>query len=322
MTPRDSWDGLSSPARGVAMVRRYPPPVVLVRDLPRSEAARRRAAGELVEVRRGVLAPPIDPSSSRTERDLHTVLLHVSAFVHHVRADLPVSHQSAALLLGCWVLNPRLPVHVTAPPPPSGGRDRTGDVMRHHLPLTFDEIRLHRDLLVTSIERTAVDCARTLPFLEALTVVDSALRMGADREVIRHRIASLGGARGVAAARRVVAFATASVHSPGETVVRGIALAGGLPRPETLHRVDTEIGTLELEVAWPERGVAVEFDGAVKLAGLRGEALTRQVAANLRREAALVRAGWVVLHLTWSDLADRVSLLIRLRQLVNHRTVR
>lgn len=146
--------------------------------------------------------------------------------------------------------------------------------------------------------------------------------MGADSEVIRLQLASLGGARGVAAARRVEAFATASVHSPGETLVRGIAIEGGLPRPETLHRVDTEIGVLELDVAWPELRVAVEFDGAVKLAGLRGEALTRQVGANLRREAALVRAGWVVLHLTWSDLADPGALLIRLRRLVTHRTAR
>ncbi|WP_284249309.1 hypothetical protein [Litorihabitans aurantiacus] len=314
----DSWHGLASPTRGLPMAPLDLPTVVPTRNLPRRDAARLLENGDLVALRPGVLAAPPDAGASSAQRRSQLVLQHVRAHSHMARTDLPFSHQTAALLLGCWILGAGLPVHVTAPPPSTGHRP-SPHLRVHHTPLEARDIRLHQDVRVTCIERTVADCARTLPLVESVVLVDSALRMGADREDVLRRIATVTGARGVRAARRTMEIATAQVHSPGESFVRAVAVADGLPLPRTLHLVDTEIGRVELDIAWPEMRVAVEFDGAVKLARLRGEELTREVNRTSRREAALARAGWVVLHLTWSDLRDRDALVVRLRRLVRHR---
>ena len=56
------------------------------------------------------------------------------------------------------------------------------------------------------------------------------------------------------------------------------------------------IGTVDL--AWPDRGVLVEFDGDVHR--------DRRVFVNdLRRQNGLVLAGWVVLRFTSADVLGR-----------------
>jgi hypothetical protein len=74
--------------------------------------------------------------------------------------------------------------------------------------------------------RTVVDCARRLPFDEALAVVDSALRAG---DVTRDELAALRvrGA-GAAAVRRVLEAADGRAANPFESVLRALCLEEGL----------------------------------------------------------------------------------------------
>ena len=318
----DSWHGLSSPSRGLAMRPHYLPAVVQSRNMSPSTRRRLTAAGSLTPVRRGVLAPPIDPTSAVSIRLRSGVLQQARAVHVTAHTDFAFSHQTAALLLGCWVLHPRLPIHITRPGYSSTTAHARQSLIRHDSAIDPRMLRLHGDCFVTCLERTVFDCIRTLPWLEALAIADSALRIGASRELLTTLLDGAPGVRGIRQAREVLASATDRVHSPGESLVRGVAIRAGLAAPSTLHPVATDAGPAELDLAWESVKVAVEFDGAMKVAGLTGEQLTRHVNALATREAALARAGWLVLHLTWDDLRNLEKLRTRLVRLVRHRVLR
>ncbi|MGH8964539.1 MAG: hypothetical protein ACRDXB_04300, partial [Actinomycetes bacterium] len=145
-------------------------PQLLARGVSSDEVQRARRAGELVSVRRGAYLGRGD------ER------LDVPAARHEVlvRATLPtlapgtvVSHVSAAVLHGLAVWGiPLDHVHVTRPERTSG---RLGSVLHRHVaPLDPTEVVLIGGIPVTSLPRTVVDLARTVPFEHAVVIADSA----------------------------------------------------------------------------------------------------------------------------------------------------
>ena len=77
---------------------------------------------------------------------------------------------------------------------------------------------------VTSPLRTVIDCARRLPFDEALAVADSGLRDGRVTGADLAREAAVVRGRAAAQCRRVAAAATAKAANPFESVLRAIAL--------------------------------------------------------------------------------------------------
>ena len=77
---------------------------------------------------------------------------------------------------------------------------------------------------VTTPLRTVIDCARQLPFDEALTVADSALRSGQVTKLSAVHVAGAGAAR----VRRVLAAADGRAANPFESVLRSLCLDAGL----------------------------------------------------------------------------------------------
>lgn len=301
-------------------MRRSFPRLVRVSELSRSDVDRALAAGELVRVRHGYLTAPPARDLPASERAIHGILAAAHAVVASARTPVAVSHLSAAMALGCWVYRPPREAHVTQ------SRQRKGHsgvipVRRHMSSLPVESLRLSEDVLVTAPARLVVDVARTEPFLRALPVADVVLALGVPREDLLLEVERLGSSRGVRSARAVVELATGRVHALGESVVRGHVILLGLPRPRTLFEAETALGIKELDLAWPEIKVAVEFDGAVKLAGPTGEELTRALNDAAAREAALVKLGWVILHLTWHDLLNVEELRRKLVRLVRYRAI-
>ena len=90
-----------------------------------------------------------------------------------------------------------------------------------------------------------------------------------------------------------------------------------LPAPVCQHPVYDVLGELigRADFAWPELKLIVEFDGAVKYDGLLrpGETANQAVIREKRREDRMRAAGWTVIRLTWTDLANpsRVDALLR-----------
>jgi len=142
-----------------------------------------------------------------------------------------VSHLSAALAWDWKVKHPPLQTHVTVP---SGARRPTQEVALHWGQLADSEVR-HG---VTSPVRTVIDCAKSLPFDEALAVADSALRGG---EVDRHQLllaAQSSSRTGRSKAIEVIEAADAGAANPFESVVRATALSVPGLTVETQGEID------------------------------------------------------------------------------------
>jgi len=151
---------------------------------------------------------------------------------------------------------------------------------------------------VTSLARTTVDCAASLPPMHGLVVADAALRAGVDRDLVDDLLARRAGRRGITRARAVVALADAGAESPGESAARFLVLRDGLPVPCTQVPITTRLGTFWADLGWEAWRLVLEYDGRSKYGLNGGEVLVREK----RREDAMVEAGWRVLRVTKEDL--------------------
>jgi hypothetical protein len=109
----------------------------------------------------------------------------------------------------------------------------------------------------------------------------------------------------VRTARAVLSVADALPGSPMESVLRWIIHEAGLPTPVLQHVVRGGRGELlgRVDMAWPEHGVLIEFDGDVHRE-------RRVFVDDLRRQNGLVLAGWVVLRFTSADVRGRPAWVV------------
>jgi very-short-patch-repair endonuclease len=167
---------------------------------------------------------------------------------------------------------------------------------------------------------TVIECARRLPFGEALAVADSALRHGVDPDEL---VLAAAGARGqgAPACRRVAAEATALAANPFESMLRAIALdvPGLRVRPQvpvTVFDVTIHPDLVDLDL-----GIVVEADG-----WLHHASTPDQFARDLWRYTALVVHGWLVVrfgyHQVMHDPAfvrEALEMLVRTGSSARHR---
>lgn len=148
---------------------------------------------------------------------------------------------------------------------------------------------------VTAPVRTVLDCARVLPFDEALAVADSALRDGAvTREELLDAAARTRGP-GATRARRVAREADGRAANPFESVLRALCLDVGLRlTPQLVVRhpglfAIVDLGSEELRLAVEAEGH--ETHGT--RAGLR---------RDCRRHTDLAVWAWASLRFTYEDV--------------------
>jgi hypothetical protein len=224
----------------------------------------------------------------------------VSAVLLGAPASAVISHGTAASLWGFQIplVAEDRRVHVTVPPPTRIRSRRDRQV--HCATLVDWQVARRAGFPVTSPGRTWRDLAAGLPPAALLAVTDQMLARRYPRDAFRRLLDDGAGARGIRTARRVLAVADQRAGSPMESVLRWMILEAGLPAPVLQHVVrgadDEFLG--EVDLAWPERRVLVEFDGDVHR--------ERRVFVNdVRRQNGLVLAGWVVLRFTSADVRGR-----------------
>ncbi|WP_265521940.1 hypothetical protein [Oerskovia flava] len=294
------------------------PPAVPYDPSHRAELARRARDGTLVRVRRGVYLPG-PPTSGTTapdnedarDRDAR-ILAQVRGVADRFTTPYWFSHETAALLWGCWTWRTPPLVHLTQLTNPRVQRTADPGLRRHWTPLPTRDQGVLDGVPVTSLERTVVDCARSLPPAGGLVVADSALRLGLDVALVDRVLEEAAGTRGVVRARRVLGLVDPGSGSPGETLVRLAAIDAGCPTPVSQVAVRTRLGTFWVDLGWPELRVGIEFDGAAKYSGGQFGDPEQVRRDEQDRHAALVAAGWWIVRVTWADLADPVALGRRL----------
>lgn len=203
-----------------------------------------------------------------------------------VAAGGVMSHLSAAVAWGWKVKHsPRVP-WVTLP---RNRRTPVGDLEVRWADLPARDVTNH----VTRPARTVVDCARALPFDEALAVADSALRGG---EVGRHqlRLAAQDGPRtGRGRALAVVEAADGRAANPFESVLRAIAtrVPGLVVQPQGLVEGVGWVDLLDERLGVVIEAESFEFHGTKD--GLR---------RDVRRYTECTRRGLVVVRFLWEEV--------------------
>lgn len=214
-------------------------------------------------------------------------------------ADAVLSHLTAARL---WEFEvPLVPddskVHLTVRPEARLRHRR--DRRIHYSDVPTQERRRRHGVLVTSPSRTWMDLAAVVPPAALLAVSDQMLSRAFPQDEFAVILQRAVGRRGVVTARRVAACADGRSGSPMESVLRWLILEAGLPQPHLQHVVRAGgrfVGQVDL--AWPDRQVLVEFDGNVHR--------DRKVFVDdLRRQNGLMLAGWTILRFTSADVLGR-----------------
>jgi Protein of unknown function (DUF559) len=161
------------------------------------------------------------------------------------------------------------------------------------------------NLSVTTAARTVVDLARTLPFMDAVVVADSALNEEKATKPELHQILQeCAGWPGVRQARRVVDFADERAESALESAARVVFEQCGLDPPElqaTIHGPDF---AFRVDFRWRGENVIAEADGLAKYND------RKDLLAERERDHLLRAAGYTVVHFTWRELFQTPEVVI------------
>lgn len=147
-------------------------------------------------------------------------------------------------------------------------------------------------------EWTAVEVARAMRRPRALATLDAALRSGTcDLRLLRDAAARQAGRRGIVHVRELIPLAAPQSESPMESEARLAMIDGGLPAPVLQHEiVDRNWRTWRVDFAWPERLVAVEYDG------FDWHSDPDSFRRDRQKRAALNEVGWTVLSIVADDV--------------------
>lgn len=253
----------------------------LEREATPRHIAARCADGELVRLHSGRYVSVGDADGFAEERHLRTV-----AAVHsrRVASDAPFSHASAAVLWGLPLFRytPDA-VHI------SGARlngvvSRSRGVARHEVAVPSDDIVVIAGIPCTSLARTVLDVARTLPLASALAIADAALRLvawdpedhvydeaaaSAWADALAERVARARGARGIRQARWINTFADGRAQLPGESMSRLLLHDLGFAPPRLQVRLADASHTYFVDFGLDDTDAWGEFDGEGKYTDAR-----------------------------------------------------
>jgi uncharacterized protein DUF559 len=227
-------------------------------------------------------------------------------------AEAAVGGRSAAAWFGAPFSSAADPVLVVVPRDcrwagPRGVQVHRTDVRPQEMWTDESGVRL------TTATRTAWDIATLESTPTAVALLDGMLRDGRERDDGLGEaalIAQFRGRRGRWGSRRADALLPlldSRAMSPPESRVRVACQLARLPHPVPQYEVfDDDAFLAQVDLAWPEAKLVVEYEGAHHFDGL-------QIAKDDGRYARLVAAGWRVIRLSSVDLRDLDAVVVRIR---------
>lgn len=264
--------------------------------------------GVLVSLCRGVYAQAVPAArlaaSQRGER-----ALRLAAAVALVGPQSVGSHQDAAILHKLALLErPHADiVAVSRPPEVAGSRRPRSGIQLHIAALPRSQVTVRGGVPVTSVARTVIDLARSVPFRSGVVVADSALHgKQASKDELRAVLTTCARWPGIERARHVVDFSDARSESPFESIARVAFRDGGLPPPDLQVWVGGDGRVIgRADFLWPAHATIAEADGAIKYAD------PDRARLQLQRDAELREAGFEVVHFSWRELTNAPGQVIQ-----------
>jgi very-short-patch-repair endonuclease len=198
---------------------------------------------------------------------------------------------------GAWMhgadFSPCQPIEVTVPRD-LPVRARAGVKLRR-ASLAEGDVVMRHGFRVTTRLRTACDLGSQPDLVEATVALDMFLHAGiVDLRALTHYVDNNAGTKGIKRLRRAVAVAESRSESPMETRLRLALLKGRLPRPCVQVDLCDASGRFlgRVDLYYPDVRLVIEFDG---------QDHKERLAADLKRQNALLNAGYRVLRFTASD---------------------
>jgi hypothetical protein len=229
-----------------------------------------------------------------------------------------VSHASAVALHGgpLWGLD-LTNVHLTHF---TGSGRKQSRIVHHRGELRVGDVTRLAGHWLTTPARAVMETATIASSEVCLSIANDFLQRGLTTrpELQRAQDAMTEWPRSISH-HPIVHLADPRVESVGES--RGLHMFWrfGLPAPELQWEVRAPDGRLigRVDFAWPKHRLIVEFDGVEKYHRYRrpGETIEEAVLREKRREDAIREAtGWIVIRLTWADLATPDVTIARIRR--------
>jgi hypothetical protein len=227
------------------------------------------------------------------------------------------------------------PIEVQVPPPP-GSRPRRPELavyQERDMPLVWESARTglravnlpHCWAQVTRrrlgggpapslhipepAERGQFLDGRKRSLLECVQLGDALMRR--QRPLVSHDefsayINQLAGSRHVRLIRDVFRYLRPGTDSPNETWLRLLVIDAGFPLPVVNYEIRSYRGSRFLDLSWPDRMVALEYQGSHHFAD------SVQSREDLDRRGQLQASGWVVVEAAYRDLLHPAELIGRL----------
>lgn len=274
-------------------------------------------AGDWVRVRRGayVLGPEW---AAMSESERYAVLCR--AALRQARTDVVLSHLSSANEYGCPLWECDLSrVHLTRIDE-RAGRAESGIVQHRGVIAEGDVVDvdgLHR----MSATRTALELTTILDVEHALVEIDFLLHKRLTTiEDLHQRYAAMTRWPRTLATDLVLRLADGRSESVGETRARFLCWSQHLPAPVPNFPIRNALGVevARVDLAWPELGVFLEFDGRVKYESRRreDESVVDCVLREKQRESLICEiTGWRCIRITWADLYRPAEVAARIQAL-------
>ncbi|HSF97345.1 MAG TPA: hypothetical protein VLA55_01530 [Ornithinibacter sp.] len=212
----------------------------LRRTYPARRIRRAVAEGTVIRATRGRYVLPSAAQHLATAQSRSAVLSHLSAAAH----------------LGWKIKTAPAEAWVTVPRNRKVPADQRDGIRPHWSEFSDGDVK-HG---VTTPLRTVLDCARVLPFDEALAVADSALRV---RAVMRTELADAARrlrGPGASAVRRVAAHADGRAANPFESVLRALCIEEGFDLTPQVTIAESGLYA-EVDLGSEALRLAVEADG-------------------------------------------------------------
>lgn len=253
----------------------------------------------LVQVAPRVYA--IAGAPSTWEQQLHAKVL----------AGGPLAMAGARSAAGLWRLDRFRRQHFDLCVPAPAPRRVSGARLHESSDLPSRDRTVIDDIPVLTPVRTIFDVARYVGPARLGAMLDDAVRRDlTSYEEAQQRFSELAarGRDGIATMREVLSTRPGGAEvpdSPLEDDVRILLRRSGIPEPVLHHRVDCGELTYVLDLAWPEKLVALECDG------FRFHRTPEQLDWDDRRRTALGLSGWLVLHTTRGLLRSSPERLVR-----------
>lgn len=234
--------------------------------------------------------------------------------------EVALSHRSAANEWAAPLWDVRLDeVDLTRRDQRTGRRE--AGVAQHRGQILDGDWVEHNGLFVMAPTRTALELTTQLDLEHSLVEVDYFLRSGlTTTDQLASRFALMNHWPDTLHTDLVLRRADGRSESVGETRIRYLCWAQHLPTPVPNFPVRDGYGHVlyRVDLAWPELGVFLEFDGRAKYERWRrdGESAGDCVERERRRENHIIElTGWRSIRVVWADLYKPEQTAARIRAL-------